>query len=303
MTELLEALQAAGLDARAASRIASAVRSVVQAERQSVFSARTGSQVSPAPAASGAYALYAKGPAAYDPKNDSLGRGQAALGVSGLAVVDGQLVVRGDQYCAALLAKNAIAARSASIGSVEAQSLSVQRAAQIDSQQSVFASPVTINAGLVSKAGAQFSGENVFDGPVTIQNKVNWKGPRDPAAIQIPYSFTGLDSGKIIVQTRNVAVLNDFGNGPAAALSASISALTRYVAVTLLGETVTVLSGASFDPDSCVVVGETTTVFNCTGVSAYVTSASTSAAGPWFWAVTNAESRPEIRLTVSQDIN
>jgi hypothetical protein len=95
----------------------------------------------------------------------------------------------------------------------------------------------------------------------------------------------------LIFDTRQVAVLNDYGDsGDVAAgraLTASISAETRYVTVSastsaktvlsggtveLLGATVTVLVGATFDAENCLIVGETAEVFNCTGATLHATT-------------------------------
>lgn len=278
--DLLPALLAAGMAPAVAQRIVSAVRMVAQDEQRSVFSAQAGTVVTESPGTSTAYALYASAPAAYDDEKKTFGRGAAALGVSGLAYVNGQVVVSGPVYSGGLTSSGPVAATSVSAQAVTTAKVAVLKAVDIDQQGARFMVPVTAEGMVVSKAGGQFSGVNTFDGPVVLADKVFWKGERNPSTIDIPFLFSAAGGSSLSVGTKTVAVLNDFGDGDEdSSIGFAVTGSSGAPSVQLQGTTVTVMTGATFDSDTCAIVAATTSIFHCTGVT--VSGGPFVNASPW----------------------
>lgn len=273
INDLLQALISAGIAPVQAQRLAESIRKAARDEQKSYFTAaaRPGSHA--APGSQEAFALYASAPATYDPESKTFGAGAAAFGVSGLALLDGQLAVRGDSYVGSLYADGSVTASGVGAKKVTCEEVGVRRAADIKPSGVVIHSPLTAESTFVSRQGGHFAGFNTFDGPVVISDRVFWNGgERKPAAIDIPYKFATAAPNIVSVQRRRVAVLNDYGAAPVSqSMNFSITAASASPSIAgsvqLFGSTVSVVTGVTFNPDTCQLSTTTTPVFNCTGAT------------------------------------
>lgn len=300
MSDLLQALVESGIPATRAARLEAAIRSTVRDEQSSIFTAKTTDAQYFAPGSRDSFALYASGPAVQE--GDTFGRGKAALGVAGLAFVNGQLSVTGDARVDNLVSKSRVACRVLAAEGIGSSSMSVQNSLSATKDGVSISVPLTVSRGIVSEAGGQFSGRNVFDGQ-TVLTKVHWNGDRDPAVVTVPARFVTSGSS-VSVQTQTVAVLNDYGAGVSQKLSAALSANSGHVSVSggsvsltgsavsvatgvssqtfsgssgsveltggtisLDGSEVTVVTNVVFDPAECAFTLTTAKIFNCTGAT------------------------------------
>lgn len=125
---------------------------------------------------------------------------------------------------------------------------------------------VDVQSALYSKGFAQFSGDNVFDGSVSLNGTVNWNGPRRPTNMVLSQIvIQGADpddpenpeptSGGIYLKQKQVAVLNDYGDTK----PLRFVVLAKMTRVAL--EPRVVVTGVSFDSANCQVVSATTSLW------------------------------------------
>ena len=101
---------------------------------------------------------------------------------------------------------------------------------------------IEVQSALYSKGFAKFSGDNVFDGSVSLNGKVNWNGPRRPTDISAVGAIMVQGDNLVLMQKR-VAVLNHYGDTPFATMAPLV-----------------VLTAVTFDAENCAVVASTTTI-------------------------------------------
>lgn len=283
MGDILESLVAAGITAAPAARIEKAVSDAVSKGLQSVFSAPQSAGRFPVFDSKSPFALQASAPqSTYNP-NGTFGPGPAALRVSGLAAVTGQLVVSDDAYVngtarvASVIANGPLLAGDASVSSVLIPGM-----AELARGRAGISAPLTASGGLSSFGHALFVGQNEFRGDVSIGGKVDWKGPRDPQPSRVVTLLSENDDETIRLDASNVAVLNDYGPAAAETLAAfcrtttgalaatvsltastlAISAAATFHAVT---QVITYVTAATFDPETCSVSTATATAAVVTG--------------------------------------
>lgn len=251
--EVLQALLAAGIRTDVASRLASAID---QAYRPSAANSQFSADASPAifPDGSDAdrFALHASGPASLVRGGPTFGRGKAALGVSGLAVINGEVYCTGGIRAQALTASNGITAGGviSAENATVSEGFIVQNALNVSPVGVIASAPVVCQGVLVSQRLAQFNGPAVVNGPLSILGPVNWKGQRNPAQVGV-ISFVNANGTSVLnVVRREVAVLNDYGdiNGKLTFACDAGNKTTVLTAASLSSATtnVTSVSGANF---------------------------------------------------------
>lgn len=175
-----------------------------------------------------------------------------------------------DIVCNNLLVKQAaVVANTLAAGAAAMNSVSIQGGAYMDGSGARFNSPVVASGGLVVNQWAQLAGNNVVQGPISLQGPVEWNGIRIPTQVPV-VSFVSANGGNSLgVLAREVAVLNDYGNRPGVlnfsvdldagvtvALAGTTSVTVNSVTAATFNPTnksVYVLTSATLDPDNCVV--------------------------------------------------
>lgn len=169
--------------------------------------------------------LFASGPAGLIGNGPYYGKGNAALGVDGLAYVDGEIYSSGTLHASEARLRGPIASSGYISGRAGLfTSLGIPGAADIDSRRAAFGAPLVAANGLVSSKGGQFAGDNTFLGPVTISGRMFWGGERRPANVQV-LTFASAGNNQVFLRRSNVAVLNDYGDAAPGVLTYSLPVL------------------------------------------------------------------------------
>lgn len=120
---------------------------------------------------------------------------------------------------------------------------------------------IEVQSALYSKGFAKFSGDNVFDGSVSLNGNVNWNGPRRPVNMVLSGAIIRAkdpedpNSGRLLFTQKQVAVLNDYGDSKPVEFTVLAKATTAELVSRV------VVTGVSFDAENCQLVSATTTLW------------------------------------------
>jgi hypothetical protein len=165
--------------------------------------------------------------------------------------------------------QNAAVDRTLSVRDGVFRNLSVLGAAAIGPAQAAFIAPLVANQVIVARAGGQFAGQNVFDGNVQLNGTVDWNGVAcQPGNVVLTKSLLADGTGKVIVGTGEVRVLNDYGDGQPSTLEWAYDPTPQTVVQSVTTEAITVVTSVGFDADNCAVTTGSTSIFRVVSVTA-----------------------------------